>query len=165
MSSRPLKAAVGLAAAGALSLSLAVPAQAAPAAAPDPSVWAQLVETYTATGGYGYEPSAKSGGYERTTECVPRMGYHYVNPEYIDSLDPAEPAALLYEDDPGQTRKLIAVEWVVKDTGQETPELFGQEFDEGQFPGYFTLHAWLYKANPDGLLNGYNPEVICPAAT
>lgn len=158
MALRPLKAVLTVAAAAAFSLT-AVPAQ---AAEPDPFVWTQLTRTYTATGKYGYEPLAKSGGYQRTNDCVPKMGYHYVNPAYLGSLDPATPAALLYEKGP-RGRKLIAVEWVVEDKGQDTPELFGQKFDEGQLPGHFTLHAWIYKTNPDGLFEGFNRTVKCPA--
>ncbi|MEU5044122.1 hypothetical protein [Streptomyces griseorubiginosus] len=158
MAPRPLKASLTLAAAAAFSLSSA-PAQAAD---PDPLVWTQLTATYTATGPYGYEPSAPSGGYGRIDKCVPSMGYHYVNPNHIGSLDPGKPAALLYEDGP-HGRKLIGVEWVVADTGQDAPKLFGQKFDEGQRAGLFTLHAWLYKENPDGLFKGFNPTVQCPA--
>lgn len=158
MAPRPLKAVLTLAAASAFALT-AVPAQAAD---PDPSVWAQLTPTYTATGQYGYEPFAPGGGYARIDKCVPNMGYHYVNPANIGSLDPAKPAALLYEDGP-HGRKLIAVEWVVADTGQETPKLFGQKFEEGQRVGLFTLHAWLYKQNPDGLFKAFNSTVKCPA--
>ncbi|MGC0330185.1 hypothetical protein RKD23_003175 [Streptomyces sp. SAI-170] len=160
MSSRPLKAAVGLAAAGVLTLA-AAPAQAAD---PNPFAWAQLTPTYTATGQYAYEPLAQASGYQRMNTCVPHLGYHYVNPEFIGSVDPAEPAVLVYEDGPRNTRRLVAVEWAVMDTGQETPELFGQKFDEGQHPGYFTLHAWIYKSNPDGLFKGPNPTVVCATA-
>ncbi|MEU6379959.1 hypothetical protein [Streptomyces sp. NPDC046909] len=161
MSSRPLKAAIAVAIAGAFSLT-AAPAQAAPE--PDPSVWVELVPTYTATAKYAYEPFAPKGGWARTNDCVPEMGYHYVNPANIGSLDPSTPAALLYEGGSNTaSRKLIAVEWVVQDTGQATPTLFGQTFDEGQLPGYFTLHAWIYKTNPDGLFEGFNPKVKCPA--
>ncbi|SBT88632.1 hypothetical protein GA0115233_1003154 [Streptomyces sp. DI166] len=160
MASRSLKAVLTTALAASFALA-AVPGQAA--AAPDPFVWTDLTPTYNATGKYAYEPFAASGGYERTDECVPNMGYHYVNPAYLNSLDPATPAALLYEDGK-HGRELFAVEWVVEDKGQATPELFGRKFDEGQLPGHFTLHAWIYKHNPDGLLEGFNPKVKCPKA-
>lgn len=158
MASRPLKAVLTVAATAAFSLT-AIPAQAAD---PGPSGWTQLSTTYTATGQYRHEPFAPSGGYGRFDKCVPSMGYHYVNRANIGSLDPAKPAALLYEDGP-RGRKLIAVEWVVPDTGQDTPKLFGQKFDEGHRTGVFTLHAWLYKRNPDGLFQGFNSTVKCKA--
>ncbi|WAZ23422.1 hypothetical protein STRCI_004763 [Streptomyces cinnabarinus] len=159
MASRSLKAVLTAAITASFALA-AVPAQAA--ADPDPFVWTKLTPTYTATGAYAYEPFAAKGGYERTDECVPNMGYHYVNPKYINSLDPARPAALLYEDGKRGKRELVAVEWVVEDKGQATPKLFGRKFDEGQLPGHFTLHAWIYKSNPKGLLEAFNPKVKCP---
>ncbi|MBK3574750.1 hypothetical protein JHN63_13190 [Streptomyces sp. MBT65] len=143
---------------------------------PDPSVWTTLSKTYQATSKYGYEAFAPGGGYARTDTCVADqaeggMGYHYVNPANIDSVDPQKPAALVYADgftneytgtSSGGPRKLVAVEWVVKDAGQAAPTLFGQTFQKNQLPGYFTLHAWLYKPNSAGLFAAWNPEVVCP---
>ncbi|MEU9174403.1 hypothetical protein AB0D34_42745 [Streptomyces sp. NPDC048420] len=122
---------------------------------PDPFVWTELTTTYTATGQYGYEPFAPSDGYDRTEVCVTDVGYRYVNPEHIGSLDPEEPSALLYEDGP-HGRKLTGVEWAVADTGQATPELFGLKFEMGQQSGQFTLRAWIYKQNPKGLFKALN---------
>ena len=158
MALRPLKAVLTVAAAAAFSLT-AVPAQAAD---PDPFVWTELTTTYTATGQYGYEPFAPSDGYARTDVCVTGVGYRYVNPEHVGSLDPEEPSALLYEDGP-HGRKLTGVEWAVADTGQATPELFGLQLKKGQQPGQFTLRAWIYKQNPKGLFKALNPTVKCPA--
>lgn len=158
----PLKAACALALATALSLA-AAPAHAAD---PDPDAWTELNKTYTATGAYAYEPFGVKAEYARTNTCASDptggMGYHYVNPAYIGSLDPATPAALLYEDGLAGTRKLVAVEWIVKDEGQATPTLFGETFQKGQLPGHFTLHAWIYKPNPSGLFAPWNPKVKCP---
>ncbi|MES5824469.1 hypothetical protein [Streptomyces sp. RG80] len=161
MPSRPLKAAVAVAIAGAFCLT-ATPAQ----AAPDPEdLWLDLTPTYTSTAIYAYEPWApEEGGYARTDECVPEMGYHYVNPEYLGSLDPTTPAALLYEGGADRgARRLVAVEWVVPDTGQATaPELFGETFYKDTTLKAYTLHAWIHKDNPDGLFTAFNPEVKCP---
>ncbi|MFJ6899622.1 hypothetical protein [Streptomyces hokutonensis] len=178
-SSRPLRGAVKTAVAVATAAAFALTAAPAHAASdPDPSVWTTLSKTYQATSKYGYEGFAAGGGYARTDTCVSDpaeggMGYHYVNPANIDSLDPAKPAALLYADgfksdyadgsEFTDGRKLVAVEWVVKDTGQAAPKLFGQTFQSGQLPGYFTLHAWIYKPNSAGLFAAWNPEVVCPS--
>jgi len=159
----PLKAACALALATALSLA-AAPAQAAD---DDSGAWAELHKTYTATGAYAYEPFGVTAGYARTDTCVSTaaggMGYHYDNPEYLDSLDPATPAVLLYEKGAGGKRKLVAVEWKVKDTGQAVaPTLFGKALDKTVLPGFYTLHAWIYKPNPKGLFEPWNPDVKCP---
>lgn len=177
-SPRPLRSTVKTAAAVATAAAFALTAAPAHAASDlDPSVWTEPSKTTQATAKYGYEAFAAGGGYVRTDTCVADpaeggMGYHYVNPANIDSLDPAKPAALLYADgfkneytggpDFGGARKLVAVEWVVKDKGQAAPTLFGQTFQKDQLPGYFTLHAWLYKPNSAGLFAAWNPEVVCP---
>ncbi|MEV0736068.1 hypothetical protein AB0I51_08890 [Streptomyces sp. NPDC050549] len=171
-SSRPLRGAVKTAVAVATAAAFALTAAPAQAASdPDPSVWTTLSKTYRATSKYGYEAFAAGGGYVRTDTCADDlaeggMGYHYVNYKNIDSLDPAKPAALLYADgtDFVEGRQLVAVEWVVKDSGQAAPTLFGQTFQKDQLPGYFTLHAWIYKPNPKGLFAPWNPEVVCPKA-
>ncbi|WOX11738.1 hypothetical protein [Streptomyces sp. N50] len=170
MSPRAQRSAVQTALAVATAAAFALTAAPAHAATgPDPSVWTQLSGTTQATAKYGYEGSAAAGGYARTDTCVADpaeggMGYHYVNPANIGSVDPQKPAALVYADGSGFTdgRKLVAVEWVVKDSGQAAPTLFGQTFQKDQLPGYFTLHAWLYKPNSAGLFASWNPEVVCP---
>lgn len=164
MPSRPLKAAITMAIAGALSLT-AAPAQAAPE--PDPLVWVDLVPTYTSTAKYNYEPLAPPDGWAPTDDCVPEMGYRYVNATYLaDSVvDPAKPEVLLYEGGPdADDRDLVGVGWAVKNTGQVAPELFGETFRSTEVPGYYTLHAWIYEDNPDGLFEGFNPKVTCSAA-
>ncbi|MBN0046656.1 hypothetical protein JS756_21610 [Streptomyces actuosus] len=166
MSPRPRKAAVALAAAAALCLT-AAPARAA--ADPGPFVWTQLTGTYTATGAYAHEPYAVRGGFVRSDMCVTggtqgALGYVYLNEAHIGSLDPAAPAALVYAPGPFGTRELAAVEWVVKDSGQAAPELFGRTFASDVLPGYFTLAAWIYRTDPDGLFAPWNPAVSCPAA-
>ncbi|MFG2378489.1 hypothetical protein ACGFY9_44430 [Streptomyces sp. NPDC048504] len=176
LSSRPLRSAVKTALAVATAAAFALTAAPAQAASdPDPSAWTTLSKTYQATAKYGYEAFAlvPSAGYQRSDDCVAKppeggMGYHYINPANIDSVDPAKPAALLYADgsDFVEGRRLVAVEWMVKDTGQTTaPTLFGQTFQKDpKLPGYFTLHAWIYKPNPKGLFAPWNPEVVCPKA-
>jgi hypothetical protein len=48
-----------------------------------------------------------------------------------------------------------------------TPQLFGQRFDgpmEGhipQMPWHWDLHAWIWQANPDGILAPFNPTIRC----
>ncbi|MGX9888591.1 hypothetical protein [Streptomyces sp. NPDC002276] len=174
MSSRSLPGAVKTAVAVATAAAFALTAAPAHAASddPDPSVWTTLSKTYQATSKYGYEAFAvaATAGYQRSDDCAANppeggMGYHYVNKANIDSLDPAKPAALLYADgsDFVEGRRLVAVEWMVTDTGQTTaPTLFGQAFQKDPELGYFTLHAWIYKPNPKGLFAPWNPEVVCP---
>ncbi|MFP3991799.1 hypothetical protein U9R90_30865 [Streptomyces sp. E11-3] len=172
---RPLIAAIGLTALASMALG------AAPAPVPDAhdKVHAQLSKAYKATTKYHSEKKAIKDGYMRTDECAASpeggMGYHYINLDHIDSLDPAKPAALLYEDDKHGKRRLVGVEYLVVDddqdlaTDDDRPTLFGQEFAgpmEGHGPGmpiHYDLHVWLHKHNPSGLFAEWNPTVKCPA--
>lgn len=165
MSPRPLQAAAAVAAAAALALT-AAPAHAA--ADPDPLAWTELAKTYAATARYTYEPAASPAGYVRSDSCVTDgrqggMGYHYFKAEHVGSVDPAEPAGLVYTAGADGSRDLAAVEWVVKDTGQATPTLFGQAFAKDVIPGHYTLVAWIYEDNPDGMFTAVNSTAACPA--
>ncbi|WP_369224567.1 hypothetical protein AB5J52_27595 [Streptomyces sp. R39] len=149
----------------------AVPADAVPVPDPDPFVWTDLTPTYTATADYQYEPFAVTDGYARADTCDRTSqggaGYHYVKAAGLGSLDPAEPAGLLYETDAGGGRALVGVEWIVRaDSGGTPPTLFGQSFQGPMtVPGVqgpvYTLRAWIWKENPSGLFALWNPTVAC----
>ncbi|MEV5955647.1 hypothetical protein AB0M11_18065 [Streptomyces sp. NPDC051987] len=150
----------------------AVPADATPVPDPDPLVWTDLTPTYTATADYQYEPFAVTDGYARAATCDRSgqggAGYHYVKDAGLGSLDPAEPAGLLYETDADGRRALAGVEWIVRAGGAGTPPtLFGQSFQgPTAVPGVkepvYTLRAWIWKDNPSGLFAPWNPTVTCP---
>ncbi|MDW4908317.1 hypothetical protein RB628_23980 [Streptomyces sp. ADMS] len=103
MPRRRLKVTVALATAAAASLSLAVvPAHSVPGDPVDPAVWTELARTLEGTAKYQYTPFAVTDGYKASwcsaDPALGGMGYHYVNEKLYGSLDPAKPAALLYED-------------------------------------------------------------------
>ncbi|MEU0966600.1 hypothetical protein ABZ357_14735 [Streptomyces sp. NPDC005917] len=151
----------------------AVPADAAPVPEADPFMWTDLTPTYSATADYQYEPFAVTDEYTPTGDCAKdtrtgkgAAGYHYVNTANIGSLDPAEPAGLLYETDSAGGRALVGAEWIVRaGTGTTAPTLFGQTFQgPANLPGVgsvYTLHAWIWKDNPSGLFAPWNPTVKC----
>ncbi|MDQ3945001.1 MAG: hypothetical protein M3357_07620 [Actinomycetota bacterium] len=115
------------------------------------------------------------------------MGYHYTNQARFDrELNIAEPETVIYgprRSSTGATRKLVAVEYFLVDEDQdlstnEHPVLLGQPMD-GPMPGHpepdhptnpnwmpihYELHVWMWLANPWGPFNGWNPNVVCPAA-
>ncbi|MGW1618034.1 hypothetical protein [Streptomyces sp. NPDC002172] len=155
----------------------AVPAGAAPVPDSDPFLWTDLTPTYTATADYQYEPFAVTDGYARppagscdkdTRNNKGGAGYHYVRTAGVGSLDPAEPAGLLYETDADGGRALAGVEWIVRaGTGTAAPTLFGQPFQgPTTVPGVtgpvYTLRAWIWKDNPSGLFAQWNTTVTCP---
>jgi hypothetical protein len=105
------------------------------------------------------------------------MGVHMVSLDRVGNpaLDATNPEALVYERRNNGTLKLVAVEYVVFDTGQPRPKLFGVPFDRNDgsrfgLPPFYALHAWVWKPNPfetsapddtQGIFNAWNPRVTC----
>lgn len=124
---------------------------------------------------YQSEPAALADGYVATNDCVPNMGYHYIDFSRLDtSLEPSRPEALLYVSSPDGGRALVGAEWIVVDrdqnlaTGDDRPAVFGHDFD-GPMPGHgpgmpihYDLHAWAWADNPNGGFATWNPTITCP---
>lgn len=135
-----------------------------------------LQEVKKATARFNSTTQAIRTGYLPDDHCaaipgVGGMGYHWVNPDFIfgNGFDPLQPEALLYEADKNGNLKLVGVEYIVIDEGQGKPSFGDHPFDDAGAPpleaeGYenWTLHVWLYKDNPSGIFNPWNPNVSCP---
>ncbi len=99
------------------------------------------------------------------------MGVHMLNPKLLDGkIDPDQPELLVYEPRANGKVKLVALEYLVlaKDWKRAAkPKLFGQEFatiEPGNrygLPKAYALHAWVWRANPSGVLAPYNPRIHC----
>lgn len=140
-----------------LSLALATGVAAKPHG---PDVAKQLADVRKATVKYHDIQVAFDNGYETDYFVVPKMGIHLVREDLLNddnNLDPLAPEVLVYEPKKNGDYKLVAVEYMT--VGGERPSLFGHEFDDGPFPGTFALHAWVWKANPDGMFAPFNPNV------
>lgn len=105
-----------------------------------------------------------AGGYEPVTPRVPGMGYHYADFGLLDgTFELTAPEVLLYEDS-GNGRRLVGVEYIVI-TGGAPPSGFTGSDDvwapapPGFPPGTWTLHAWLWEGNPDGIFAPFNPNL------
>lgn len=109
---------------------------------------------------------------------VGAMGVHYANGDLVKAgrIVPDKPQALVYEPEANGQLRLVAVEYVVikqqwDATHQSAPMLFGQHFmltpDGNRFglPAFYSLHAWIWQANPTGMFSMWNPTVSCSAAT
>jgi hypothetical protein len=113
---------------------------------------------------------AEKAGYVEASPCVAipigGMGFHYVNFSiYDDRFDPMNPEALVYAPDEAGKHKLVALEYIVLNTGQARPSFGSQPFDINGTPDprpHWSLHVWLFKDNPTGIFMPWNPDVSCP---
>lgn len=105
------------------------------------------------------------------------MGIHYVNSDLVGdpNEDPSTPEALVYEPEKNGQLRLVALEYVVLQsawdaTHSSPPSLFGQQFNftpapnRYGLPPFYSLHAWIWKHNPEGMFAMWNPDVTCANA-
>jgi hypothetical protein len=106
------------------------------------------------------------------------MGVHHVNLGLLvdGEIEATTPEALIYEPGPEGSNTLVAVEYIVFADAwhakhKQAPKLFGQSFElvpEGNRYGlqpFYELHAWIWKNNPNGLFDDWNPRVSCQYST
>jgi hypothetical protein len=103
------------------------------------------------------------------------MGVHWANSTLVGdpAIVPNRPEALVYAPDSDGTLRLAAVEYVViksawDATHTSPPSLFGHTFmltgEPNRFglPAFYSLHVWVWKHNPAGTFEMWNPRVTCP---
>ena len=141
-----------------------------------------------ATAAFTQLAKAKAGGYTLELKTTPAngakscitdpaaggMGVHMVNATLLDgAIKLRSPEALVYEPRGGSLR-LVALEYVVDkkawhDAGNtKAPKLFGRQFglttkNPFGLKPFYALHAWIWKKNPAGWLQPWNPSVSCPS--
>jgi hypothetical protein len=115
------------------------------------------------------------------------MGVHYVKGDLVKdpAIDAREPEALVYAPDGHGGLHLAALEYVVIQGAWDAnqipppslgvgaheppapPMLFGHEFNFTNAPNryglppFYSLHVWLWKNNPAGTFEMWNPNVNC----
>jgi len=119
---------------------------------------------------------AEAAGYANTMEAlgcfedpeIGGMGLHFLNDGLMDDVvEPTQPEALVYElDASGAIAGLVAHEYIVPVeawSSEEAPSLFGVDFHQHPVLPLWVLHAWIWKTNPLGTFNDWNPAVRqCP---
>jgi hypothetical protein len=129
----------------------------------------------------GYRPSA--AGCE--SSATGAMGIHYGHPALLGIvrgsspvtgtdavIDPLRPEVLMYEPQDDGGRRLVGVEFVVYRAAwdalhQQPPAFFGTPFDRkfgAEAHGHadhYELHVWLWRHNPLGMFEPWNPKVSC----
>jgi hypothetical protein len=97
------------------------------------------------------------------------MGYHFINTGILDlTVDELQPEAMVYIPSPNEGLQLGAVEFIVPAEAwdaagnAEPPTALGQSFHLNPTLGVYVLHAWIWKDNPSGMFEDWNPTVSCP---
>src|SRR5215208_4634938 len=165
-------------------LALATAAAALALAAPAAAAQSGLDAARAGTAGFHQLARAQAAGYGLLTDaagiaCIDNpaggMGVHYVNGALVgdDKVNAATPELVVYEPTENGRLRLVAAEYVVFQDAWDAkhdsaPELFGQEFELVEagnrygLPPFYELHAWLWKHNPAGFFDDWNPKVTCP---
>ncbi len=123
---------------------------------------------------------ALAAGYGEFYVCTDKdktggMGQHYVKGSLVEdpALDLLRPEVLVYEPRREGGYRLVAVEYVVLKQawhdafGEARPRLFGRTLslvrapNRYGLPDFYEIHAWVWKANPRGMFNDWNPKVSC----
>ena len=129
---------------------------------------AELFQVRAATAKYRDTTDAKANGYVNTGIQLPNMGLHFANFNLVGDgkFDLTKPEFLVYNKNPNGNFELVAVEYGVPIDFQHPdvpPTGFTGDADEWDFNtlglGLWTLHAWVWKTNPDGVFKMMNPIV------
>jgi hypothetical protein len=118
----------------------------------------ELAEAKAAAARYHDIRQAIADGYHDTGIVLPNMGRHFLNQDLLDTrFEANRPELLVYTPD---SSKLLAVEYAQPLTATP-PEGFAGDADRWvPFGGVlWTLHAWVWKDNPDGVFNPTNTRV------
>jgi hypothetical protein len=125
----------------------------------------QLEEVRQATARYLDVDVAVAEGYVDIGAFVPGMGWHYLNVGNVDArFNAKRPELLVYADDPcGGKRRLVAVEYAIPlELSKRAPQGFvgnSDRWDATPAIGMWTLHAWIWEYNPDGVFTPFNSLV------
>lgn len=135
-----------------------------------------IVKVREATAQFHRTSAARAAGYDLITgldNCfqnygVGGMGYHYINIDLLDiTIDLLHPEAVIYAPDANGSIQLGAVKYMVPLAAwdaehSEPPQALGQNFHLTERLDVYALHAWIWKNNPSGMFEDWNPDVSCP---
>jgi hypothetical protein len=125
---------------------------------------AELARVKRATERYRNLDRAVADSYADINVVLPNMGSHFLKATFLDGkFDAERPELLVYSPDKHGKLQLVAVEYAIPlDSSATAPEGFPGSADVW-FPNQtfrlWTLHAWIWKENPDGVFNATNKRV------
>lgn len=137
-----------------------------------PEVREGLSRLRAATNRFHALDSAVAAGYPRTSaQCYVEpgqgaMGYHHVNRSLVDrTVDVEHPEILLYERGADSSYTLTAVEYIVPyrvwPADSTPPTVMGMPLGHVDVLNLWGLHMWVWKANPAGMFEWWNPDITC----
>ena len=129
-----------------------------------------VVRLNAATERFKTSSVAIAAGYAANERCIEHqphgaMGYHFGNKALHDAtLEVEKPEVLVYEKRADGSFKLNGVEYIVPIAAwskTEPPTIMGQPLKRADSLGFWYLHVWNWKRNPNGLFADWNPRVKC----
>ena len=126
----------------------------------------QIMAAQQATAKYHSVDAAEADLYHDIFLPIEHMGEHYWKDSLVfdgGAFDPAAPELLVYRDIGNGQRRLVAVEYAVPiaDSPFGPPEGFSGDCDHWDVfaDTFWTLHAWIWTPNPDGVFSEFNSRV------
>lgn len=144
---------------------------------PSAEVNGELAALRSATARFHDITTAEASGWNVNfpPECLTHatmggMGYHRLNANLVDgTLNPTEPELLVYEPEKNGSMRLVAVEYIIPfsvlPSTATPPVLFGHELGQNDVYQVWALHAWVWKDNPNGTFENFDPKVSCQYAS
>lgn len=123
----------------------------------------ELALARSSTAKYHNINKALADGYVDINLYIPNMGWHFLNGNLLDdTFEIDKPELLVYANKPGGGYRLVAVEYAVPlPLSVDPPAGFTGDDDvwnENTGAGLWTLHAWIWLHNPDGVFADFNPN-------
>jgi hypothetical protein len=98
------------------------------------------------------------------------MGVHMLNPSLLDrTIEADKPELLVHEPTANGKLKLVALNTSSCRGGRERSHRGSSDGSSTSRPGrtastsypFYSLHGWIWKPNPSGILEPWNPHVSC----
>jgi len=123
----------------------------------------ELALARASTAKYHNIQTALADGYIDINLYIPNMGWHYMDTTLVDeNFEIDKPELLVYAEKPNGGLRLVAVEYAVPlPLSSNPPEGFTGDDDvwtENVGAGLWTLHAWVWLHNPNGVFAPFNPN-------
>jgi hypothetical protein len=127
----------------------------------DPLPVKELEKARRATARYQDVKNALADGYADINVVLPNMGRHFLKEAQLDATFDAErPELLVYKEEAGGRLTLVALEYAVPLKLSETAPAGFAGGADGWFADQrfqlWTLHAWVWRENPDGVFHSTN---------